>query len=246
MTTGYQTTSIGGLDIACLSMSRLVDLMADYCRQEGPAKLVFDANGQALSMNQTDAAYRDAMKAADLIHADGQFLVWTSHLLREARVPERSATTDLIWAAAERAQRDGLSFFLLGGPEKLAENAARKLRDRFPSLKIAGTRTGFFHEEDEDALIAEINNSGADIVWLGLGKPKEQQFAARNKHRFTASWVVTCGGCFNYMTGAYRRAPGWMQVAGIEWLHRMFTGPKALRRRYLTTTPHALFLALTK
>ena len=243
----FATTPIAGLNIAALSMAEMADLMVRDCRdRQAPAQLVFDANGQALSMNHTDPAYRGAMKEADLIHADGQFIVWLSRLRCGPPVPERSATTDFIWAAAERAQREGLSFYLLGGPPQLAKRAADRLLERFPKLKIAGTHHGFFSPGEEAGVVEHINASGADIVWLGLGKPYEQLFAARYKHRLAARWVVTCGGCFNFVTGEYRRAPGWMQRFGLEWVHRMLTGPKDLKRRYLTTTPHALFLALTK
>ena len=243
-----KTTTIGGLDIAALSMNELVDRMADDCRRRGrqPARLVFDANGQALSMCQTDPSYRAALAEADIIHADGQFLIWASRLRGGAAIPERTATTDFIWAAAARAERDGLSFYLLGGPPGLAERARDRLLARYPRLKIVGTRHGFFGPEEEDAVVDEINASGADVVWVGLGKPREQTFAARQKHRSSAPWVVTCGGCFNFVTGEYKRAPDWMQRTGIEWLHRMFTGPRGLVRRYLVTTPHALYLALTK
>lgn len=245
--THVPTTAVGGLDVAALSLAELADRMVETCQLcSGSTQLVFDANGQALSMNQTDQSYRQAMSAADIIHADGQLIVWMSRLRSGPKISERSATTDFIWVAAERAERLELSFYLLGGPPRLAERARDRLLARHPKLIIAGTRHGFFEPEEEAAVIEEVNASGADIVWLGLGKPREQVFAARHKKAFAASWVVTCGGCFNFITGDYKRAPGWMQRAGIEWVHRMFTGPRGLTRRYLTTTPHALFLALTK
>lgn len=245
--TTIPTTAIGGLAVAALSLDELADRMVKDCRRPaGPTQLVFDANGQALSMNQTNQSYQLAMGAADIVHADGQFIVWVSRLRPGPQIPDRSATTDFIWAAAERAERLGLSFYLLGGPPHLAERARDRLLARHPKLIIAGTHHGFFGPEQEAEVVAKINASGADIVWLGLGKPREQVFAARHKHAFTAGWVVTCGGCFNYMTGDYKRAPGWMQRAGIEWVHRMLTGPSGLLRRYLTTTPHALLLVLIK
>ena len=82
-------------------------------------------------------------------------------------------------------------------------------------------------------------------MWVGLGKPKEQLFCLRNRSALHATWAITCGGCFSFVTGDYRRAPRWMQHAGIEWLFRAMTNPKLLWR-YATTNPHAALLLATK
>ena len=116
----------------------------------------------------------------------------------------------------------------------------------YPGLRIVGRRNGYFSRDQEAAICAEINASGADVVWVGLGVPLEHAFCVRNKHRLTAGWVVTAGGCFNYVTGAYARAPGWMQRLGLEWLHRLWHEPRRLFWRYAITNPHALFLLLTR
>lgn len=243
------TTKVAGVPVAALSMAELTGQMIADCRaprHPGRARTVFDINGQGLSMRETDPGYRAALDAADIVHADGGFIVGISRLRGGVPIPERSATTDFIWHAAAGAEQAGLSFFLLGGEPGLAARAARELRTRHPGLKIAGTRHGYFSPDEDEKVIAEINASGADIVWVGLGKPREQVFSARNRDRFAAGWIVTCGGCFNFVTGDYRRAPHWMQKAGLEWLHRMVTRPRSLFMRYLLTTPHALYLALIK
>lgn len=243
------TTTVAGVPVAALSMAELTEQMIMDCRaprRPGRARTVFDINGQALSMRETDSDYRTAFDAADIVHADGGFIVGISRLRGDIPIPERSATTDFIWQAAAGAERAGLSFFLLGGEPGLAERAAEGLRARHPGLKIAGTRNGYFSQQEETGIIAQINASEADIVWVGLGKPREQVFSTRNRDRLDAGWIVTCGGCFNFVTGGYRRAPRWMQKTGLEWLHRMASRPKSLFMRYLITNPHALYLALTK
>ncbi len=115
----------------------------------------------------------------------------------------------------------------------------------YPDLKIAGHMDGYFPEAQEPEICEQINALGADVLWVGLGKPKEQEFCVRNRDRLKAGWLVTCGGCFNFITGKYSRAPQWMQDVGFEWLHRVVTNPKQLLWRYLTTNPHALFLIAT-
>ena len=92
----------------------------------------------------------------------------------------------------------------------------------------------------------EINRSGADIVFVGLGVPLEYEFCARNKPRLRAGWVVTCGGCYNFVTGDYKRAPQWMQRHALEWLYRLVREPKRLFWRYAVTNPLALFFLVTR
>jgi N-acetylglucosaminyldiphosphoundecaprenol N-acetyl-beta-D-mannosaminyltransferase len=209
-------------------------------------KLLFDINGQGLALCLFDKVYRDNLNSADVVHADGQPLVTASRLLTRTPVPERSATTDLFHDVASAAQKSGKAFFLLGATEEVVHACADKMRKLYPGLRIVGMRNGYFTEAEEADVCAEINASGAGIVWVGLGKPKEQAFCVRNKHRLNADWLVTCGGCFNYVTGAYSRAPVWMQQTGTEWLHRMLTQPKKLFWRYLSTTPIALALLLLR
>ena len=84
------------------------------------------------------------------------------------------------------------------------------------------------------------------MIWVGLSAPLEYEFALRNRGRLKAGWLVTCGGCFNFVTGAYARAPKWMQTAGLEWLHRIWREPRRLFWRYATTNPVAIFLLLTR
>nr|WP_255524317.1 WecB/TagA/CpsF family glycosyltransferase [Lysobacter sp. H21R4] len=184
------------------------------------------------------------MAQADLIHADGGFLVAVSRWLGSAAIAERSATTDLIHDIAKAAVSADRSFYLLGGTEEINRACASELSRIYPGLRIAGRRDGYFSLDEEGDVVAEINKSGADIVWVGLGKPLEQAFSVRNRAQMNSAWVVTCGGCFNYITGAYSRAPLWMQNANIEWVYRMVTNPRQLLIRYLTTTPHALWLVI--
>ena len=109
-----------------------------------------------------------------------------------------------------------------------------------------GRRHGYFSELDEDALCDEINLTQPDVIWVGLSVPREYEFAVRNRARLDAGWLVTCGGCFNFVTGTYRRAPAWMQALGLEWLFRLAREPRRLFWRYAVTNPIAIFLLLTR
>jgi exopolysaccharide biosynthesis WecB/TagA/CpsF family protein len=207
-------------------------------------KLLYDINGHAISLFHSDAGYRDALQAADLVHADGQSVVFASRLLCATPIEERTATTDMLFDYAARAARERVSFFLLGGDEATNAACAKRLVKMFPDLIIAGRHHGFFSAAEEPAVLDKIESSGADILWVGLGKPLEQIFGVRARERLSCSWIITCGGCFNFATGHYRRAPEWMQRLGFEWFHRMITKPNKLVWRYLSTNPIATFWML--
>jgi N-acetylglucosaminyldiphosphoundecaprenol N-acetyl-beta-D-mannosaminyltransferase len=246
----YREVLVGGLRTACLSRPQLTTLMVGDCLAarggKRRPKLVFASNGHAIALAATDAQFRNYLGAANLIHADGQPVVLASKLLTRHPIPERSATTDFIHDAAHAAADSGLSFFLLGAAERVNAQCAAALEQTYPGLRIAGRRNGYFTPEEETALCEAINASGADVLWVGLGVPLEYDFCVRNRHRLNAGWIVTCGGCFNFVTGDYARAPEWMQRHSLEWLYRLLREPRRLFWRYAITNPLALFALLTK
>lgn len=238
---------IGGHDVTILGRRDLGLRMVSDCRaaQMGDIrpKLVFDVNGQGVAMKERDLAYRAAVENADYIHADGAFLVFVSKLLTSSPIVERSATTDLIHDFANLAAQHGLSFYILGGEEGINRECSERLREKYPELKIAGRHHGFFKKEEERAIIEEIKSVRPDIVWVGLGKPYEQIFSLKLRDVLSCGWIITCGGCFNYVTGHYRRAPVWLQSVGLEWFFRAFTSPR-LFKRYVTTNPLAIWIIM--
>jgi exopolysaccharide biosynthesis WecB/TagA/CpsF family protein len=247
----YADIVVGGIRTACLSRAALTAAMVQDCfagRQaaDRSPKLIFASNGHAIAMVATDPVFRFTFDQADIIHADGQSAVLASRLLTATPIPERSATTDFIHDAAKAAAEHGLRFFLLGATEEANAEAARVLRETYPGLHIVGRRHGYFSLTDEDDICDEINLTQPDVIWVGLSVPLEYEFAVRNKARLQAGWLVTCGGCFNFVTGAYKRAPLWMQAAGLEWLFRLWREPKRLFWRYAVTNPLAIFLLLTR
>lgn len=246
----YSEVVVGGLKTACLTRTQLAALMVSDClaarNTDCAPKLVFSTNGNSIARAALDADFRRRHTAADLLHADGQPVVLASRLLTRTPIPERSATTDFFHDAAAVASEQGLSFFLLGGTEAANEACARVLRDIYPGLQIAGRHHGYFSQGEEATICSKINASSADVVWVGLGVPLEQSFCLRNKRRLRAGWLMTAGGCFNFITGAYARSPQWMQNAGLEWLYRVWKEPRRLAWRYAVTNPVALFMLLTR
>lgn len=240
---------IGGWPLVRLNRKKFANLIAaDYlanCESafKQPPKLVFDTNGQGLSMAQTDKKYQASMQKADYIHADGQPLVFASRYLSSAPLPERIATTDFFHDAASLAQEKGLKFFLLGASEEVNRQAFETVQKLYPNLQLVGRRNGYFNEADEEAVCRQIVASGADVLWVGMGKPREQLFCIRNRERLRGvTWLKTCGGLFDFLAGRNKRAPQWMQNIGLEWVHRLLRDPRRFFWRYLTTNFHALYL----
>lgn len=244
----FDRVVVGGLRTACVSRRQLGGLMVGDCLAarggKRRPKLVFASNGHSVALAALNPDFRHQLEQADVIHADGAPIVFASKMLTKTPVPERSATTDFIFDAADAAEQHGLKFFLLGATEQISARCAESLRKSHPGVEIAGRRNGYFAPDDEARICAEINRSGADVLWVGLGVPLEYEFCLRNKDKLEVGWIVTCGGCFNFAAGDYVRAPRWMQKAGLEWLHRLWREPKRLFWRYLVTNPIAIAVLL--
>ncbi|HEX3484812.1 MAG TPA: WecB/TagA/CpsF family glycosyltransferase [Micropepsaceae bacterium] len=244
------TVTIGGFPTIRATRVELADLMVQDClanRKDGTGfpKLVICSNGQGISMAGTDTSFAKAMTAANIVHADGMSVVIASRLLTRRPLPERITTTDFVHDAARAAAKAGLSFFLLGGTEAQNKTACETLRRLYPQLRIAGRHNGhdgMIEEAGDERLCAEIVASGADVLWVALGKPKQELWCVRNRERLRGvGWVKTCGGLFAFLTEEVTRAPAWMQNWGLEWLYRTMQEPSRLAWRYITTNPHAIY-----
>jgi exopolysaccharide biosynthesis WecB/TagA/CpsF family protein len=245
----FTFTNVGGVKTACVDRKQLVELMVkatnDYqTNPDGKTPLiVFDTNGHAISLANADADFNRILSEADIIHADGQSVVTMSKWTGGPSIPERSATTDTIHDIPSMCDQK-ISHFLFGGNQNVVEKCAQILSKKYTNFSIAGTLHGYFSVSENDTIINTINSANADFLWVGLGKPKEQQWVLENKHMLKVPVIITCGGCYNYVTDDYTRAPQWVQNAGLEWLHRATTEPKKFFWRYLTTTPHSIYCML--
>ena len=242
---------VGGLPIAVIDRARSARLMIDVAmarrNSQKPALVFTSANGQVLSMCARHSDIRQLFLDADLIHADGMPIVLASRLLSRNPLPERVATTDLFHDVAKLAQSSGTTFYMLGGTNAIIELAVRRVRALYPALTIVGHRDGYFSRDQELEVIDKINRTQPDVLWLGMGAPAEQQFAMRNRDRLRRVGIVkTAGGLFDFLSGRARRAPKWMQSAGLEWAFRTLLEPRRLAGRYIMTNPHALFLLATR
>jgi N-acetylglucosaminyldiphosphoundecaprenol N-acetyl-beta-D-mannosaminyltransferase len=167
----------------------------------------------------------------DLVTADGQAVVWAGRLLGH-RLPERVTGIDLMNGLLELADRRGYRIFLLGArPTVVAETAAR-LVSRFPGLRLAGYRHGYFDAHEEESVVEEIRRSQADLLFVALETPAKELFLARNRERLGVAFAMGVGGAFDVIAGRRKRAPRALQRAGLEWLWRVLQDPRHLAKRY--------------
>lgn len=176
------------------------------------------------------------VRAADLVVADGAPLVWASRILHKP-LPERVAGSDLIWTLSARAAQAGRSIYLLGGSPGAAEAAAERLVEADPALRVAGLDCpplGF--ERDPERVAAVVGRVAAarpDIVYVGLGFPKQEHIIAELASTDLATWYMGVGVSIDFVAGHVRRAPRWTHVLGLEWAYRLYREPRKLFSRYV-------------
>jgi exopolysaccharide biosynthesis WecB/TagA/CpsF family protein len=240
------STNIGGLPISVLGMEESARLLVRIAlRARGKNAVPFystSANGQVIALASEDQDFRDLLWQADQIHPDGMPMVRLSGYVSSEELTERVATTDLVHAVARLSQKAGLRFYFFGATPDGNRRAVANMREQYPDLIFAGARDGYFKPEEEAGIVAEIVRSKPDILWVGLGVPREQEFVSRNLENLRGIGVIkTSGGLFDFLSGKNSRAPRWMQSAGLEWVYRTMLEPKRLLGRYLKTNPAALW-----
>jgi exopolysaccharide biosynthesis WecB/TagA/CpsF family protein len=248
--TARPVATIGGLPIEALGLAATARAYVRHCssaarRSAARPFYATSANGHVISLCARSVEIERLFRSADSISADGQPMVALSRILSRHPLPERVATTDLFPEVASLAAEAGLSFFMLGATERVNRKAVEATRRAYPGLRIVGRRDGYFTREDEPRICAEIAATEADILWVSLGVPLEQQFCVRNLDALRGVGIVkTAGGLFDFISEEKRRAPYWMQRAGFEWLFRLWQEPRRLFRRYAGTNPHAMLIML--
>jgi len=160
---------------------------------------------------------------------------------------ERVYGPDLMLEMHTLSAREGYTNYYLGGAEGIAQRVAETFKQKFPTLKTAGTYTPAFRDltpEEEQTLIDHINAANPDILWIALGSPKQDYWMARYRPQLNARVIIAVGAAFDFYSGRIRQAPRWMQRSALEWLFRLLTEPKRLWRRYVIYNPLFIFHTL--
>ncbi len=181
-----------------------------------------------------------AISGADMVTADGMPLVWLQHQ-RGFDYAERVYGPDILLALCERTEGTGIKHFFLGGDPGVADQLADVLRARFPQLEIAGSLSPVIGDADVDPqLVAQIMAHSPQIVWVGLGSPKQDLWMAAYKPALPVL-MIGVGAAFDFLSGRSSQAPRWMRQRGLEWLFRLLQEPRRLWRRYLLYNPRFIW-----
>ncbi len=194
---------------------------------------------------RTDSSLHAIHERAGFVTPDGAPLVWTAKLLG-CRDVSRVCGPDLLSAAAERGVALGWKHYFYGSSPNVIENLTRELRAKFPGITVVGSYSPPFRTttaEEDDLACERIRASGADLVWVGLGSPKQEYWMADNAQRCGGAVLIGIGAAFDFHAGTVTRAPSWMRERGLEWAYRLFQEPQRLWRRYLVLAPQFILYA---
>jgi N-acetylglucosaminyldiphosphoundecaprenol N-acetyl-beta-D-mannosaminyltransferase len=231
---GTPRYNVLGVGVSVLNLAQARDLVlgARSGRQLGYVCLT---PVHALSEARADPAFRKILNESFLTTPDGMPVVW----LGPAGV-ERVYGPDLMLAVCDAGRATGLRHYFYGGAPGVAEQLHGKLTARFPGLEVVGTFTPPYRPLTADELAtfrADVTRTRPDVIWVGLGTPKQERFMAENWRTLETGLLIGVGAAFDFHSGRVPQAPRWMQRSGLEWLFRLATEPRRLGPRYLKTNP---------
>uniref|UniRef100_B8HV63 Glycosyl transferase, WecB/TagA/CpsF family n=1 Tax=Cyanothece sp. (strain PCC 7425 / ATCC 29141) TaxID=395961 RepID=B8HV63_CYAP4 len=240
----FPVKSVLGFSVAAIPFNDQLKLILTWAKQGG-SKTICIANTHMLVEAHRNEKFATVLKHADLVTPDGMPLVWMLRFMGVTQ-QERVAGPDVLPALCHRASELGVSLFFMGSHNEVLSRMQARLKREFPRLKIAGMQPLPFRpltEAEDTELVNRINDSGAKILLVSLGCPKQEIWMATHKERVKMV-MIGLGAAFPLYAGLNRRAPCWMQRVGLEWFYRLIQEPRRLWGRYSTTIPAFIWLAL--
>ncbi len=231
-----------GVQISAVNYDQAVEAVTNAARCRQPSVVSLHAVHALVTASRSNEL-REAVNQFQLIAPDGQPVRWALNYLHSLKLKERVYGPELMLRLCQRAAEEEISIYLYGSTQDVIDMLRRELLRRFPRLEISGAEAPPFREltvEEDGAVVQRINSSGAGILFVGLGAPKQDLFAHAHRDRIHAVQVCV-GAAFDFHAGLKAMAPVWMQKNGLEWLFRLIQEPRRLWRRYLVT--NALFVS---
>jgi len=226
-------TQFLGYPIDILTMSETVDLAREAMRNRKRLQHVALNVAKFVTM-RSDPLLAADVTGSDLVGIDGMGIVLAARILG-VPVTERVAGIDLMREVLALCAKEGFRPFFLGARPDVVRSAADSIMAAYPGIGFAGVRDGYFRPDQEEEIVAEIRKSGADCLFIGMPTPQKERFLASYRDCLSVPFIMGVGGSFDILAGRVRRAPGFLQSAGLEWLYRVFQEPRRMWRRYLVT-----------
>ena len=195
---------------------------------------------------QKNTEYKEIINDASMVTPDGMPLVWIGKK-RKIEGLKRTYGPDLMDLVCSRSQENGISHYFYGGKEESTASFRDGLLSRFPRLDIKGVYSPELKEIGElesENVLSDINNAGSDILWVGLGSPKQDYWMSLHRDKLNVPVMIGVGAAFDYISGAKSQAPKWMQKSGLEWFFRLMNEPGRLWKRYIAGNSLFLYLLL--
>jgi len=227
------------MDVA--SMSETVSLIDQKVAARSFTQHVVVNVAKIVNMRK-DPALNESIRACEIINIDGMGVVLGARILGHY-VPERVAGVDLFHRLLQMSAERGYPVFLLGAKKAIVAEACHLVEHLYTNLIVAGYHHGYFWE-DEAAVVNDIRNSGARLLFVAITSPKKENFINKWKDQLGVDFVMGVGGTFDVVAGKVKRAPVWMQNYGMEWLYRVIQEPRRMWKRYLVTNSQFVWLLL--
>jgi len=222
------SVSILGVRVHRVTPGEAIDRLMDLARGGGK-HLVVTVNPEFVMEAQRNREFMEVLNRATLSLPDGVGILYASRLFGTP-IGERVAGVDTMERICAAAAGRGLSVYLLGAAEGVAETTAEILAGRYPGLRVAGTYSGSPAAAEEDDICGRVNTASPDFLFVAYGSPAQELWISRNMHRLNVPVAVGVGGTFDFISGRAVRAPEWIRAAGLEWLHRLYREPSRWRR----------------
>jgi len=220
--------NILGIDLHRVDYEEACKRVSDYLKLN-TCRIIVTPNAEIIMAARTDKEIKTLINSSDICLPDGIGVVLASKILGKP-LSERTTGFDFMMKMLVLANQEGLSFFLLGGKPGIAELAGNKIISMFPNVRIAGTYHGYFNKDEEHEVVNRINENRPDILLVAMGYPKQEMFMLNNKEKLKVRVAMGVGGSLDVLSGTVRRAPVFMQKAGLEWLYRLVTQPSRFKR----------------
>lgn len=225
-----QRIEMMGCEIDNLSMEETLQTIEAFIKTGLPHQHVV-VNVDKLVKASRDEKLRQIINQCALINVDGMPVVWASRLLGKP-LKARVAGVDLFESLMRRSTEKGWRVYLLGAREEVVSGVKQGYEKKYPGLTIAGYRNGYWQLEEEAAVVEEIKAAQADLLFVAISSPKKEHFLARYQAEMKVPFAMGVGGTFDVAVGKIKRAPVWMQNAGLEWFYRFLQEPRRMFKRY--------------
>jgi N-acetylglucosaminyldiphosphoundecaprenol N-acetyl-beta-D-mannosaminyltransferase len=226
-------------EFAPVTLADTIDWARERIRS-GERGYICTVNVAILMMMRSDPKLQGFVDRASLVVADGQPLIWASHLQPDY-LPERVTGMDLVDELCALAAKEGFGVYFLGARRSVIETAVERLTDRHPALEVSGIADGYFDANEAVFRANAVRESGAKLLIVGMGVPRQEEFIESRWDELGVQLAIPVGGSFEVMAGTARRAPAFLQRIGMEWSFRLAQEPRRLWKRYLVTNTQFAF-----